>query len=106
MLRHLKGLLRESWDALASWELERETSLRFPWTLWCSTPMCVTAKLLGLQPLIQSRPQAALEWFTFAALLLAGFYGMLRPGDSGSEGVADSGALRYSKRGAVLHGGH
>ena len=79
--RSLRGCLRDSWDALQSWQFELENRTRNPIDVGVLQAMCAVAKLLGCQALKEGRAALAWEWFVFATLVAVGFYGMLRPGE-------------------------
>jgi hypothetical protein len=77
--RHLKGKLRESWDAVESWLFERDTSLPVPLDPVALDAMCSFDRVLALQCAVERRLALAFEWFTVAGTLAVGFFAMLRP---------------------------
>lgn len=78
MRPRLKKSLQNTWEALKSWEESLPTSFRAP------MPLPLLAAVVCHARVLASKSRDEIErsrWFTFATLVLVGFYGLLRPGE-------------------------
>ena len=70
--------LKSAWSCLKAWEEVQPSKLRSPLPIGLLIAMCCRARLVASETTAES---AKNKWYIFSALLGAGFFGLLRPGE-------------------------
>jgi hypothetical protein len=73
--RELKGALREAWDSVQSWKLRTPVVSRVPMPL----AVLEALRIFSVLAAIHLDRNRGLQWWSFAAILGAGFWGLCRP---------------------------
>ena len=74
----LKGKLQASWSSLKAWEEQRPSSFRAPLPLPLLVALICAANRRGMR---EEKKENSRLWWIFTALVMAGYFGMLRPGE-------------------------
>ena len=70
--------LKSAWSCLKAWEETQPSRLRSPLPVGLLIGMCCRARLVAAETVTEPMKN---KWYIFSALLGAGFFGLLRPGE-------------------------